>query len=291
MRLLKDRRFMQLSDFREGFSERIENERRWELLSERFDDFLEGPAVSGRRKIPKIVHQVWLGGPLPEAYQGWSRSWGCLNRGWEYRLWDEKAIRSMGLRNDRAFRQSRSYGVKSDIARYEILERFGGVYADTDFECLKPFDEISERCSFFAGIIFGDSPVINNGLVGSAPGHELLKKAVDGLSSPVMTKDGMEVLDRSGPGYFTNLIFQAWEDLNSEDVIFPSTYFYPWPNFRRQEQTSVQEARNYVREWSCAIHYWEASWLKPSALRIFLRRMKKKVFAVSGSLRGEDTAR
>ena len=31
-------------------------------------------------------------------------------------------------------------GEKSDIFRYEILYRFGGVYVDTDFECIKPFE-------------------------------------------------------------------------------------------------------------------------------------------------------
>ena len=262
---------MQLSDFREGFFDRMEDARRWELLSDKFDGFLEGSTLSGRGAIPKIVHQIWLGGALPKAYEGWTGSWRRMNKDWEYRFWDEKAIRKFGLRNDRAFRLSRSYGAKSDIARYEILERLGGVYIDTDFECLKPFDEISQQCTFFAGIIFGDAPVINNGLIGSVPGHALIKRAVDGLSSPVMTRDGMEVLDRSGPGYFTNVIFRAWESMNAHDVIFPSTYFYPWPNFKKQDETSLQDAKSYVREWSFAIHYWEASWLKPSELRKFLR--------------------
>jgi mannosyltransferase OCH1-like enzyme len=287
--MLEERRFMQLSDFREGFFSRMADSKLWEMLSDRFDVFLAGSAVSPKCVIPKILHQIWIGSNLPEAYRGWTRSWQRLNKNWEYRFWNEKAIQGLGLKNDRAFRISPSYGVKSDIARYEILERFGGVYADTDFECLKPFDDISERCSFFAGIIFGDAPVINNGLMGSTPGHILLKKAIAGLASPVMTKDGMKVLNRSGPGYFTNVFFQAWENLDEHDVIFPSTYFYPWPNFKKSENTLLQEAKGHVREWSYAIHYWEASWLKPSALRRFLGRMKKTLLAIafrSGTRKG-----
>lgn len=279
--MLEDRRFMQLSDFREGFFSRMADRKRWEMLSNRFDVFLAGSALSPKGAIPKIIHQIWIGGNLPKAYHGWSGSWRRLNKDWEYRFWDEKSIRKLGLKNDRAFRMSPSYGVKSDIARYEILDRFGGVYADTDFECLKPLDEISERCTFFAGIIFADAPEINNGLMGSIPGHALLKKAIDGLASPVMTRDGMKVLNRSGPGYFTNVFFQTWQDLGEHDVILPSTYFYPWPNFKKREETSLQEAKSHVREWSYAIHYWEASWLKPSALRKLLSRMKKRLFAIS----------
>jgi mannosyltransferase OCH1-like enzyme len=31
---------------------------------------------------------------------------------------------------------------KTDILRFEILYQFGGLHKDTDFECLKPIDDL-----------------------------------------------------------------------------------------------------------------------------------------------------
>ena len=35
------------------------------------------------------------------------------------------------------FERAINPGMKSDIFRYEILKQIGGLYVDTDFECLK----------------------------------------------------------------------------------------------------------------------------------------------------------
>jgi mannosyltransferase OCH1-like enzyme len=78
-------------------------------------------------KIPQIIHQIWLGSPIPELYAGWEQTWQKLNPGWDYRLWNEREIDAFGLVNRRAYDESTSYGVKSDLARYEILERLGGI--------------------------------------------------------------------------------------------------------------------------------------------------------------------
>jgi mannosyltransferase OCH1-like enzyme len=43
-----------------------------------------------------------------------------------------------------AFDRASNFGEKSDIWRYEILFRLGGVYVDTDFECVRPFDSLLE---------------------------------------------------------------------------------------------------------------------------------------------------
>ena len=42
-------------------------------------------------------------------------------------------------------------GQKSDYLRYHILNQFGGIYVDTDFECLKSFDSLS-YVDFLVGV-------------------------------------------------------------------------------------------------------------------------------------------
>jgi hypothetical protein len=273
---LREHRFFLLSDFEDGFFGRARALEQWSSLASRFDTFERLHAEPATERIPKRIHQIWLGGELPDGYRAWTATWRDVNKGWEYRLWDSEAIREFGLVNERAFRKSPSFGAKSDIARYEILERLGGVYADTDFECLKPFDEIAQRCSFFAGTIFSDAPEINNGLMGSTPGHPLLRRLIENISEPILTRDTGIILARSGPQYLTRHFFLQLGDLGATDVIFPSSYFYPLPNFKKRE-TLPNERKAYARDWSFAIHYWETSWARPHPLRVFLSRIKRRV--------------
>ena len=92
--------------------------------------------------IPKIIHQIWLG-PCP-APKTEMRTWKDRHPGWEYRLWDEEAISRCwpdGLYNQKQFDWMQELCGKADIARYEILHRFGGFYADADSVCLRPLDD------------------------------------------------------------------------------------------------------------------------------------------------------
>ncbi len=50
----------------------------------------------------------------------------------QFREWN---VQLLYLQKHGAYDQADNYGFKSDIARYEILYRFGGVYVDTDYEC------------------------------------------------------------------------------------------------------------------------------------------------------------
>lgn len=95
---------------------------------------------SPQPKIPKIIHQIWLGSPLPKQYKKYQKSWRHHHPDWEYKLWTDADVEAFQLHNKKLFDEAKNYGEKSDIFRYEILHRYGGVYIDTDIECLKPFD-------------------------------------------------------------------------------------------------------------------------------------------------------
>lgn len=50
--------------------------------------------------IPKRIHQIWLGGPLPDAYHAWAESWRRHHpeeEGWSYRLWTDDDFRQFPL--------------------------------------------------------------------------------------------------------------------------------------------------------------------------------------------------
>jgi mannosyltransferase OCH1-like enzyme len=244
----------------------------WEWIIKKYDEF--NRQNNSLEKVPKIIHQIWIGSSVPKKYDAWRKSWLKYNPDFKYILWDEKAILKLGLINERQFLQAKNPGVKSDIARYEILFRFGGIYVDTDFEALKPIDSKLLSMSFIAGQVFSYSPSIANGLMISIPNFILLKKLIENLSVYRENMSPMEILNYSGPQYMTKIIFNNREALN-DIVIFPSQYFYPWPNFMIK---SEKNPYSLISDKSICIHHWEMSWMKKSYLRNFFNYFRSFLF-------------
>ena len=69
-----------------------------------------------------------------------------------------------------------------------ILQKYGGVYRDTDIQCIRPLDEIIYKYDFVAGIegvpFFvneksqGPHIVLNNGLIAASPNHKVISKCM-----------------------------------------------------------------------------------------------------------------
>ena len=66
-------------------------------------------------------------------------SWQLLNPDWDYIFWDNNRIKELEITDLKVYKESKNYGFKSDLLRYEILRKYGGLYADTDFECVQNY--------------------------------------------------------------------------------------------------------------------------------------------------------
>ena len=131
------------------------------------------------RLIPNVFHQIWLGpDPLPREYVPYQRSWQQHHPGWELRFWTEDNLPG-GLRRPEAADKLRAPAERADILRLELLWRFGGVYTDTDFECLRSIEPLLEGVDFFIGL--AKLGRVNNALMGSVAGHPILDRALDEL--------------------------------------------------------------------------------------------------------------
>lgn len=102
--------------------------------------------------FPRILHQYWESDHrLPPAGSIEScREMHPAQRGWEYRLWSSNAINqrmpNRALINQKSYDRADLplYG-KSDVARYEMLLLYGGVYLDADSRCLQPIDTLMDE--------------------------------------------------------------------------------------------------------------------------------------------------
>ena len=199
-------------------------------------------------KIPHIIHQIWFGGKLPEIYKIWQKRLKKLHPKWEIINWtDNKIAREFprGLVNKRTFSAAQevcNYAQMADIARYEILNKFGGLYLDYDTKCLKSFEMLHNLYTFYAGLEnFDTSCFCSNATIGAQKGHPILKRCID-LIKKHEAKDldlslwsfDFEVekhesnrIVRTGQKLFTQAIVEMTDLEGSTDIILPQEYFYP----------------------------------------------------------------
>jgi len=214
---------------------------------------------SRKYKIPKKLHQIWLGSSFPEKYKAFQQSWIKNHPDWEYYLWTEETLAAVPMRNKDLYKAARNYGEKSDIARYEILYLYGGLYIDTDFECLKPFDIFNRCYDFYIGIqpLDTNSVQLGIGLIGARPGSELLNTIIEGLQT---NKHIMQIIAKTGPIYASRIFCDTALTCSECVCAFPPTFFYP-----RGYTQSFENRTTWLKPESYAIHHWEGSWLLPTA--------------------------
>ena len=160
--------------------------------------------------IPRIFHQIWVGpDPLPEEYARYRQTWLDHHPGWELRSWTEDNL-PVPLRRPEAAERLRAPAERADILRLELLWRFGGVYVDADFECLRSLEPLVEEASLFIGA--AKPGRVNNALLGSVQGHAILDRALDSLEPRTYygyDKDaaGPRFLDRILAGHEDEVLF------------------------------------------------------------------------------------
>ena len=147
---------------------------------------VHAPARDGvRLRIPKIIHHVWPGNdefPRSRArldgtsadFHAWRMSWMRNHPDWSFRFWRLEPTgdeRMDALLDDPRY----SVVVKSDVLRWFVLMQQGGLYVDTDFECLRPFDDLLETDT---GLFLAPEPpiwtqgILCSSLVASVPSHD-----------------------------------------------------------------------------------------------------------------------
>ncbi|KAK9834860.1 hypothetical protein WJX81_004486 [Elliptochloris bilobata] len=87
------------------------------------------------------MHQSWKDVHVPLEYARWTLSWKSLHPNWEYRLWTDAD--NEALVNDHYPWFKDTYDslpkpvMKADACRVLYMHKYGGMYADLDFEALR----------------------------------------------------------------------------------------------------------------------------------------------------------
>lgn len=207
-------------------------------------------------RIPKIIHQIWLGNAVPECFKAFMQSWIDRHlKGWTYMLWTEKEIATLQMHNKYFYDITDNYGIKSDIARLEILYQMGGVYIDSDFECLRPLDILHYTYDFYVGIQPLDSKFlqIGTGIIGSRAGHPIIKHSIETIKDDWHEKGALR---KTGSIHVTKSFFIMSDLYENIDIALPVSYFYPL-RFHQQ----LPEKELWITHGAFGVHWWSKSWM------------------------------
>lgn len=113
--------------------------------------------------IPKIIHYIWLGGkPLPKIAEKCMASWKKYCPDYEIKRWDETNLNISQYQYAKDAYDAKKYAFASDVMRFDVLYKYGGVYVDIDVEILKPIEDLLNNSSFTG---FETSSLLNPGLI------------------------------------------------------------------------------------------------------------------------------
>ena len=142
-----------------------------ECNQRRLNDISLQKEITNVAVIPRIAHFIWLGKrPLPDYGKYCIKMFKKHHHDWILNIWTDAEVNQ-----DEELRQliefAPNVGMKSDLLRYALLHRFGGVYADVDYEFLSNLEQIPGICSghtrFFVGFSHCSQIEVNNGIMGS----------------------------------------------------------------------------------------------------------------------------
>ena len=226
-------------------------------------------------KIPKIIHYCWFGRKeKPKKVLERIASWRKYCPDYKIVEWNEDNFDVSACRYAKEAHDAKRWAFVADYVRCVVVNRYGGVYFDTDVELIKPINNLLEYDAFFAS---EDGKYINTGIgFGSKAGNPLLSKII-------AEYEGVDFYDADGrpdilpcPIRNTRTIRSVYPDVDFskateiDNMIFLSKeYFCP---------LDYETKKMNITSNTYGIHWFSESWKKPSEkIKYNIKKMLKKV--------------
>ncbi|CAN7489108.1 glycosyltransferase [Agrobacterium tumefaciens] len=170
--------------------------------------------LKSRENVPRFIHQIWIGQKAPPvSVEAWVAH--AARHGYSYRLWREADLEREGVFADAVFKtmlDQGDYPGAVDVARYIVLERFGGIYLDCDwyparddvsFDAFLPlvgltaFDEKTPRDTGQGSMLLANS------FIAAPAGHPVFRRMLEAFPGIVKEMPRAPAWWSTGPLIFT----------------------------------------------------------------------------------------
>ena len=208
------------------------------------------------KKIPKIIHQIWIGDkPAPKKLMN---TWKEKNPDFKYKFWNEENLKEINFECQDKIDGIEEINGKADIYRWEILYNFGGIFIDADSFCIDSFDDfLLSRKDFFCWESEKHMKgLVSTGTMGFVKNHPFLRMTIDHIKhNPVSRREtGKKAWETVGPKLLTN-IYQRYPK-KIEIEVFPSYSFLP--QWKKNPYFYDRHGKVYAyQEWGSTYNSYE----------------------------------
>lgn len=217
--------------------------------------------------IPKLIHQIWVGPKKsPDILlNSFVKIYNAIkidnpnhkrdNNKWYYILWTEELLNKyITMININIYNRTDKYNGKADIARYEILFRYGGVFFDADCLALKKVTEEMLNYNLFS--VYENEKkndlIALGGVVGVTRENPVILKCISIIKRKNKIDPCWKYL---GPGLFTRM-YNLNKHLLKSSKIYPSYFFLPeWLKAYQSFIPDIFNKPEYI-ENIYGNHYW-----------------------------------
>lgn len=131
--------------------------------------------------VTRLIHQSWKTRHLLPIFKNMSATWKSCYPSWKYVLWTDADNRNLVEKHFPWFLQRYNLLPKNimraDAARYMYMYLYGGIYADLDTECVRPFEPLLNSNPVVLGAMEGEAllpeGLTQNSFFYSSPRHPL----------------------------------------------------------------------------------------------------------------------
>lgn len=233
-------------------------------------------------RVPRRLHQIWIQGQdrLPRRLVELQRTWQQLNPHYEYRLWDEAALRDLiGVRHGwflPTFDRYPHLHQRADAGRLFVLYEYGGFYVDADARALRPLDELIAMVPY-ARLIVSDLPftgmmravvavtyrtrrLVTNAFIGMEAGlpewRDVLQRLPHTADILSFHKE-LSIAFSTGPWFLARAIDRAFAHSRDQVVVMPSRLFERRAAYQPLSAPPPDAFMDHLLDGS-----WHAPWLQ-----------------------------
>lgn len=182
--------------------------------------------------IPKIIHLIWVGDNDPPPYfELYMKQWQELMPDWEVRAWRNEDITVEHFPESILERINlcEKGAQKADIMRYFIIEKYGGIYLDSDVTPHRSFERLL-KIKDAEAIICHDLELtwtyISIGFFAGIAHHPLFQHACNLCYHIVINTE--DIYMQTGPRLFGEAVSRVNDN---KIILLPSKFFYRNENY------------------------------------------------------------